>query len=228
MCGRFTITKGLTHWAEYAGYAAPETEFGPRFNICPGQFAPVALLEDGKRIIKLMRWGLVPFWAKDEKIAYKTINARAETLWERASFKHAVKRRRCLILADGFYEWKKAEDGKLPYYIYMANRDMFAMAGLWEKWDNGDDSPLHTFTIVTTMPNELVSKVHNRMPVILSAQAQEAWLNPDTPQAELGQLLAFYPAGEMGIHPVDRAVNNPKNDNPNLVDHETAGNSGAD
>ncbi len=227
MCGRYTITRGLERFAEYAGYRAAGPEFTPRFNVAPGQSAPVARLAGAERTIASLRWGLVPFWAADEKIAYKTINARAETLAERASFKHALHSRRCLVLADGFYEWQALPGGgKQPYFIYLASGEPFALAGLWESWTRSGGAagapgtpgqPLETFTIVTTEPNELMARIHHRMPVILTPEAAARWLDPAAARAELLALCAPYPAALMAAHPVDAKVGSPRHDGPELV-----------
>lgn len=219
MCGRYTITENLANLGEYAKYTAPGTEFGPHYNISPGQFAPVIVLEDGQRTIRLMRWGLVPFWAKDETIAYKTINARSETLTERASFKNALKKRRCLVLADGFYEWEKKPGGKQPHYIYLKDHRPFCFAGLWEKWDRGEEpDPLYTFTIVTTSPNEKIRRLHNRMPVILPREQEDTWLDLETPPDELEGLYEPYDPAAMDLHPVAKEVGNTRNNHEGLVD----------
>lgn len=219
MCGRYTITENLANLGEYAKYTAPGTEFGPHYNISPGQYAPVIILEDGERRIKLMRWGLVPFWAKDETIAYKTINARSETLAERASFKNALNKRRCLVLADGFYEWQKIPGGKQPHYIFLNGHRPFCFAGLWEKWDKGEGpDPLYTYSIVTTTPNASISRLHNRMPVILTAEQEAAWLDLTTPPDELGKLYAPFADEEIELHPVAKEVGNTRNNHEGLVD----------
>lgn len=219
MCGRYTETHELADLAERFGFSAPDTAHGPRYNIAPGQFAPVVVLEDGERLLKLMRWGLVPFWATDEKIAAKTINARSETLAERASFKHALKSRRCLVLADGFYEWQKTAGGKTPHYIYLKGHSAFSFAGLWEKWDKAPGSEaLYTFSIVTTRPNSLLKQLHSRMPVILKPEDEETWLAADASAVGLQTLYEPYPADEMQSHIVDKAVGKVANQGPQLVE----------
>lgn len=219
MCGRYTETHELADLAERFGFSAPDTEHSPRFNIAPGQFAPVVVCVDGVRELKLMRWGLVPFWAKDEKIAYKTINARSETLAERASFKHALKLRRCLVLADGFYEWQKTQGGKTPHYIYLKGNPAFSFAGLWEKWDKAaDGETLYTFSIITTRPNSFMEQLHNRMPVILKPGDEAAWLAADTCVDGLQRLYEPYSENEMQSHYVDKAVGNVNNQGPKLIE----------
>ena len=227
MCGRYTLTTELADWTEYSGYSVPETGYGPRYNIAPGQYAPVVVNGDGGGVTRIMKWGLVPFWAKDEKIAYKTINARSETLDERASFKHALKKRRCLVPADGFYEWQKTAGGKVPHYIYLKDRRAFAFAGLWEKWEKADApdgepgtpaNPLYTFTIITTTPNSFMEPIHNRMPVILDPADEARWLDPDSDPLELARLFLPYAAEAMDAHPVDPDVGSVKHDRPDLIE----------
>ncbi len=186
----------------------------PRFNIAPTQMAPIARTEDdGSLVVDLLRWGLIPFWAKDMAIGNRMINARSETAAEKPSFKTSLKRRRCLVLADGFYEWKKTPGGKQPFLIHVAERRPFTMAGLWDRWTQGPEGPVESFTILTTAANERVGEIHDRMPVILDGEAREAWL--DTSLEDLGALVALlrpYAAEPMGFYPVSKLVNSPRND----------------
>ena len=220
MCGRYTQTKDLQTLAGQFGFSAPETELNPRYNIAPGQHAPVVLLdpETGARSLRLMRWGLVPFWAKDEKIGNRLINARGETLHEKPSFKNALKRRRCLVLADGFYEWTGVPGGKQPYYIRLRSGRAFAFAGLWERWDRKDDTdPLHTFVVVTTQPNDVVRSLHDRMPVMLRADDEDRWLDPEAELDDLNLLLKPYSAEQMEAFPVSKQVNSFQHDIPQCI-----------
>jgi putative SOS response-associated peptidase YedK len=191
----------------------------PRYNIAPTQ--PVAVIpNDGKRAIDFFTWGLIPSWAKDPSIGSRLINARSETLAEKPSFRSAYRRRRCLILADGFYEWQAREGTKtkVPYYIRLESGDPFGFAGLWEQWFAPDGSEVKSCTIVTTEPNELVGKIHNRMPVILPAAAHQEWLDPGEKDPDsLQGLLKPYPALEMMAYPVATLVNSPANDWPDLI-----------
>jgi putative SOS response-associated peptidase YedK len=219
MCGRFTLTTDTKKLAEaFAGFEAP-AELIPRYNIAPSQ--PVAVVaNNGQNKIELFQWGLIPAWAKDPQIGDRMINARAETLAEKPSFKNAYKRRRCLVLSDGFYEWKKEEGSKAktPMYIQLTSGEPFAFAGLWESWRSPDDSTVLSCTIITTMPNELMAEIHNRMPVILPRAAYEQWLDPaERSPDQLSGLLKPYPAVEMRAYPVSTLVNNPKNDSPECV-----------
>jgi putative SOS response-associated peptidase YedK len=180
----------------------------PRYNVAPTQQVGVVRTADGQRELSFMQWGLVPRWAKDPKIGSQMINARAETAAEKPSFRDAFKRRRCLVVADGFYEWKKTGGKtKQPFYIRMKDNRPFGFAGLWERWGE-----LESCTILTTCPNELCASVHDRMPVILSPNDYDQWLDPkvtDAPQLQL--LLDPYPSDEMTADPISTHVNNVRN-----------------
>ncbi|MEW5957171.1 MAG: SOS response-associated peptidase [Chloroflexota bacterium] len=219
MCGRFTLTTDTRQLAEtFSGYAVPD-ELAPRYNIAPSQ-AVAVIANNGQQKIELFQWGLIPSWAKDPQIGNRLINARAETLADKPSFKTAYKRRRCLILADGFYEWQQAAGSKTktPVYIRLASGEPFAFAGLWESWRGPEDSHILSCTIITTMPNELLAQIHNRMPVILPPTVYEQWLDPTERSPEqLNGLLTPYPATEMTAHPVSKLVNSPQNDTPECV-----------
>lgn len=222
MCGRYTETKAAQVLKE--GFrdcftdACEDEKLPPRYNISPGQEAPVILNTDGTRPLQRARWGLVPFWAKDEKTAYKMINARAESLREKPAYRKLFEKRRCLVLADGFYEWKKGGTVKIPHRFVLGQGELFAFAGLWDRWKKPDDSELHTFTIVTSEPNELVRSCHDRMPVILPRKHYAQWLDPSVTDTDrLHSLLRPYPAGEMNGYPVSPLVNNPRNDTPDCI-----------
>ncbi|GLH62255.1 SOS response-associated peptidase [Parageobacillus sp. G301] len=211
MCGRFSLTVGIEQLQSLFGFGYSEN-IAPRFNIAPSQQVLTVMEEDGARIGKMMKWGLVPSWANDPKIGWKMINARAETVDEKASFRRAIKRRRCLILADGFYEWKKEGEKKIPYRFTLQNEQPFAFAGLWETWDKHGET-LYTCTIITTKANELVGMIHDRMPVILPQEWHDAWLDPKLEDTDyIKSLLQPYPAEEMKMYEVSTIVNSPKND----------------
>jgi putative SOS response-associated peptidase YedK len=211
MCGRFSLTADISVLQELFQFEW-DAELMPRYNIAPSQTVLTVISNGEKRIGMGMKWGLVPYWAKDPKIGYKMINARAETVEEKASFKHPFKRRRCLILADGFYEWKKEDNRKQPYRIQLKGRKPFAFAGLWEIWNKGGE-PLHSCTIITTTPNEKMKEIHDRMPVIVPEDALDIWLNPKMDDTTyLKTLLVPYPSNEMEVYPVSTLVNSPKND----------------
>jgi len=219
MCGRFTLTIDPADLMEaFPGFGFPK-EMTPRYNIAPTQ--PIAVVaNNGRSQVEFFQWGLVPSWAQDPSIGNRMINARAESLAEKPSFRTAYKRRRCLILADGFYEWQPVPGGKTktPMLIRMKSGEPFAFAGLWEVWHPDQDGALLSCTIITTTPNVLMEKIHNRMPVILSPTAYRLWLDPaERAPDELAKLLKPYPASQMAAFPVSRLVNDPKNDSPECV-----------
>ena len=219
MCGRFTLTDPTQDLA--VQFNLPEIpDMQPRYNIAPTQ--PVAAVrvapESAARELTLLHWGLIPFWAKDLKIGSRMINARPETVSEKPAFRAAFRQRRCLVVADGFYEWQKLERGKQPFYIRLHDGKPFAFAGLWESWNAPDGSNILSCTIITTTPNSLLAPIHNRMPVILPPDAYEHWLTPGEVDAQATQpLLKPYPADEMHAYAVSRLVNNPANDNPQCI-----------
>jgi putative SOS response-associated peptidase YedK len=219
MCGRFTLTVDPAQLQDFFTEYDFPSQFAPRFNIAPTQ--PVlAIPNDGSNRADFFMWGLIPSWAKDPDIGNRLINARGETLAEKPSFRGSYKYKRCLILADGFYEWK-AQPGtkvKVPYFIHMKNRQPFAFAGLWDEWHSSDGSQIRSFTIVTTGPNELMASIHNRMPVILPPDAYAQWIDPAvrTPDS-LQALIKPYPAGGMVAYPVSTLVNSPQNDRPECI-----------
>lgn len=221
MCGRFT---------NQAKYDEIEKEFKvaslnsrllpPRFNIAPTQPIEVVSMPESVWILSQLRWGLIPFWAKDEKIGNKLINARAETLSEKPSFREAFKSRRCIIPASGFYEWKKQSDGaKQPFYFFLKDKKVFGFAGLWESWiDQKTGGRLESCAIVTTEANETLKPVHDRMPVILKPENYTQWLDAKENDTEkLQKFLAPYPADRMDSYAVSKRVNNPESDSPELI-----------
>lgn len=211
MCGRFTLTDELIQLQDQFQFEF-NGEYTPRYNIAPGQMILAVGSNGQRRKGNMLKWGLIPYWAKNEKIGYKMINARAESIDEKPSFKHVFKKRRCLILADGFYEWKKTEDGKQPYRFVLKNKKTFAFAGLWETWRKGD-KPVHSCTIITTTPNEVTKDVHDRMPVILPAETHDLWLDPSYEDIQqLKSLLLPFPGEEMEKYPVSTLVNSASNE----------------
>jgi len=220
MCGRFTLTDpdaDLT--VQFNLPAIPNMQ--PRYNIAPTQ--PVAAVrlaaESMTRELALLHWGLIPFWAKDPSIGARMINARAETAAEKPAFRAAFKRRRCLVVADGFYEWQKQNGGKQPYFISLRNREPFAFAGLWESWKGAEETVIESCALLTTTPNDLILPLHNRMPVILHPRDYELWLDVAVEdQARLQRLLKPFPSGEMEAYPVSRFVNKPQNDDPRCIE----------
>ncbi len=218
MCGRFSLTLNAEQIESRFGVSVPQS-YRPRYNIAPTQEILALISEGQSRILQNLRWGLIPHWAKDSKIAQKLINARAETLWEKPSFRDAVRRRRCLIIADGFYEWRQTPQGKkIPVYVRLKSKEPFGFAGLWETWQSPDGQTLKTCTIITTEPNELIKPIHNRMPVIVPRDLEELWLDPSPKaRAELERVLRPYHAEELELFDVSSAVNSPTNDGPECV-----------
>ncbi len=216
MCGRYTLITDISKIAESFG-VEPTLGAQPRYNIAPTQNV-VAILKNGTAHLSSLRWGLIPSWAKDEAIGSRMINARAETLAEKPSFKHLLRGKRCLIVADGFYEWRSEGKEKTPMYITLQEEQPFAFAGLWDVWKSADGDPVQSCTIITTTPNELMATIHNRMPAILRPGAYEDWLNPQLHDTDvLTHWLAPYPAELMKARPVSKLVNNPKNDTAALL-----------
>ena len=216
MCGRFS--QSLRSEAIAEAFQLIETpDWQPRYNIAPTQMIPaIVAAESGNRQFKPLRWGLIPSWSKDPTIGAKLINARSETVAEKPSFRSAFKQRRCLILADGFYEWRKQSGKKQPFYFRLENGSPFAFAGLWERWES-EDSRLETCTILTTEANQTVAQVHDRMPVILKADSYDRWLDPSQPPALLQELLRPYDSDLMTAYPVSLSVNSPRNDTPDCT-----------
>jgi putative SOS response-associated peptidase YedK len=219
MCGRYTLTRPADLVEELG--VEPKGELAPRYNIAPTQNLPVvrATREGGGRELAVMRWGLIPSWAKDEKIGNKLINARSETAAEKPSFRSAMKSRRCLILADGFFEWAKIEGAKQPHYIHLKDHKPFVFAGLWERWSKDpEQGPVDSYTILTTSANEAIRPLHDRMPVILDPASHDLWLDPEVGAGEVKDLLKPYADEAIEYEPVSRLVNNPRNDVPQCVE----------
>ncbi|SRR6266487_755576 len=218
MCGRFTLAVDINTIARTFNAAVPSSlSTGPRYNIAPQQNV-LTVMRDETTHLDLLRWGLIPAWAKEESIGSKMINARAETLAEKPSFKRLLHSKRCLLVADGFYEWKKEQGGKTPMYITLRDGEPFVFAGLWDTWRDAEGQQIRTCTIITTEPNELVASIHNRMPVILPRKASEEWLDPALHDEHvLLPLLAPYPAEAMTARPVSRLVNNPRYEGAELI-----------
>lgn len=218
MCGRFTITLEPAFFQQEFDLGKVPSEWTPRYNTAPGQNIPV-VRNAKSHDVDMLRWGLIPSWAKEEKIGYRMINARSETIQEKPSFRSAFKQRRCLILADGFYEWQKpASKGapKSPFRFTLKNTQPFAFAGLWETWQNEEKEEILSCTIITCAPNELVGKVHNRMPVILGKERCWQWLEEDALD-ELQKMLVPYQAEQMNAYPVSQRVNNPRFDDKEVI-----------
>lgn len=227
MCGRYNIIPNAEAWIEAFGILQGQEVIeglAPRYNVAPSQAVPSVRVdtETGQRTACLLHWGLIPHWAKEKKIGYRMINARAETVADKPAFRTAFKRRRCLIPANGFYEWRKT-DGKQPYNIRMTDGRPFAFAGLWEHWE-GEGETIESCTIIVTTANELLAPLHDRMPVILPSEDYGSWIDPAVADKEaLLPLLKPYPPEGLEAYPVSRAVNSPKNDRPELIERMRTG-----
>jgi putative SOS response-associated peptidase YedK len=233
MCGRYSAAGTLDEFAKMIGFSLRVPFFAPRYNIAPRQLAPVIVLENNQPAMKLMRWGLIPGWAKDESIGDKLINARAETVSDKTSFKRPFEIQRCLVVADGFYEWQLSGRSRIPFRFTMKDRTFFCMAGLWERWikppvrgefilDDEGDTPapsrvVETFSIITTTANPMVAAVHERMPVILQDAHWQWWIDTRRNGEAVKFLLRPYSAEDMDCYRVSALVNNSKNDSPECL-----------
>ena len=221
MCGRYTVSDPgqiLTD-LHVAGLDAPLV---PRYNVAPTQNVPVIRqTAEGARRLGFLRWGLIPSWAKDPSIGNRMINARSETAAEKPSFRAAVKKRRCLLITDGFFEWKKVPGGKQPYHIHLPDRRPFVFAGLWERWSKGEQ-PIESCTILTTSPNPFMATIHDRMPVILDGEARDFWLDPSIDDGSAFEPVLRPYDGELAATAVSRLVNNPRHDSPDCLTPATA------
>ncbi len=219
MCGRYRSPTTLDSMRELLRFLndLPQ-DIRPRYNAAPTDSLPVVRLDrNGNRELTMLRWGLIPFWAKDAKIGAKFINARAETIATAPAFRAAFRTRRCLVPADGFYEWKKADGRRQPYHIGMRGGAPFAFAGLWERWSKGA-APIESFTIITGEPNSLVADLHDRMPAILDPEDYDSWLTATDTAIAAAMLQQPFPAQLMAAFPVSTKVNSVKNDTPDLIE----------
>ena len=214
MCGRFSLFDLLGLEVRF-NLSLPDI-LNPRYNIAPSQDILTITNNEGFQATHL-KWGLIPFWSKDISSAKKMINARAETVDQKLSFKQSFKSRRCLIPADGFYEWKKEGNKKRPFRIVMKNEDVFAFAGLWDGWSSPEGETIYSCAILTTSANAMIEPIHNRMPVILSKEGEETWLREDADIPTLQSLLIPYPAKLMDCYEVSTRVNSPRNDDPDII-----------
>ncbi|XEC96990.1 SOS response-associated peptidase [Paenibacillus tarimensis] len=219
MCGRYTIAVSLEEMM--LRYMIGETSVPyhrPKYNVAPGQMVMAIIYDGSANRLGELKWGLIPPWAEDERIGSRMLNARAETVMEKPAFRGPFMRKRCLIPADGFYEWKKSGGSKQPMRIVMKHRSLFSMAGLYETWIAPDGRKISSCTILTTNPNELVAPIHDRMPVILKPEDERLWLDRGIRDAQLlRQLLEPYPADEMEAYPVTAAVGNVRHDDPDNI-----------
>ncbi|MBK9256167.1 MAG: SOS response-associated peptidase [Saprospiraceae bacterium] len=222
MCGRSSLTKVEKEIEQrfHATFYSEELERYnplPNYNVAPTHYHPVITNQDSVHI-HLYKWGLIPFWAKDEKIGSKLINARVESIAEKPVFKNALKSRRCLVPMDGFYEWKKVNNQKIPYRIVTRDQEIFAAAGLWENWKNSIGEEVHSFTIITLAANKIMSSLHDRMPAILMRDQEKLWLSNDIPPEDLLEMLQPYPDELTKIYRVSEKVNNVRANDPTLIE----------
>jgi putative SOS response-associated peptidase YedK len=219
MCGRYTLARSQQELSERFGIKQLFMDLEPRYNIAPTQSVPVVIAEDGERKMQMYQWGLIPSWVKDLQTAKPIINARCESLAEKASFKHSFKRRRCIVPAEGFFEWKKQGKQKQPMFIRAADQSLLGFAGLWDEWRTEEGEPVRTFCIITTDANEMMSSVHDRMPAILDREAEMKWLDESVknPQ-DLMNLLHPCPEDQLKMHEVSQRVNSFKEDTADLIE----------
>jgi putative SOS response-associated peptidase YedK len=216
MCGRYTLSTPAGRLAEEFQLDDGAVDLTPSYNVAPTQEVAAVLEEDGKRRLEMLRWGLVPSWADDPEIGARMINARSETAPEKPSFRRAFRSKRCLIPADGFYEWKREPGGKQPYYFHMHDGRPFAFAGLWEHWEKGGS--LLSCAILTTRANSVLEGIHDRMPVILPPGSYDAWLDPDADKEQLIDLMSPYPGDDLETYQVSRFVNSPRNNDERCIE----------
>lgn len=216
MCGRFSFSPLAKIIEDRFDVKVDKTRYKPRYNSAPSQdLAVISNINPGE--LSFYRWGLIPFWAKDKSIGNKLINAKAETIAEKPSFKNTLKKKRCLVLSDGFYEWKAInKKEKIPYRITMQDQGLFAMAGIWDSWKDETGLVINSFAIITTSPNKLMENIHTRMPVILSSGDEKTWLSNDD-STVLQSLLKPFPDEEMTAFPVSNLVNSPANDTSDVI-----------
>ena len=217
MCGRYSLTSSLNELAQRFEFDSEPEGFVPRYNVAPTQQV-LAVVGGEPRRAGFMRWGLIPSWSKDGPSSRPLINARAETVAEKPSFRDSLKRRRCLILADGFYEWQKVGDGKRPMRVTMRSGEPFAFAGLWSKWTDAEGSSISSCAIITTAANEVLKPIHHRMPVILSKEVEDLWLDTALDDSQtLTQLLEPFPEDALEAYEVSALVNSASNDRPEVA-----------
>lgn len=220
MCGRYVLKANVNELRE-AYLAEPEEGFffEPTYNAAPTTEMPVIFRKGSERVIDRFRWGLIPFWAKDEKPKYSMINARQETITEKKSYSKPFSSQRCIVPANGFYEWRKEENGKQPYYITFTNKTFMSFAGIYERWQGKDGKKINSFTIITTDANNQVSYLHDRMPAILHSEEFSFWLDPANHDTKaLKEILLPYEDKDIEYYPVSKKVNSPRNQEKELVE----------
>jgi putative SOS response-associated peptidase YedK len=227
MCGRFARLYSYGRLKERyklkeATLLKEPPQLDNRYNVAPTQPIAAVRAADGERELVFLKWGLIPSWSKDDKIAYKLTNARSETVAEKPSFRAAFRQRRCLIPASGFFEWKREGKQKQPFFIRPLDEDLFSFAGLWESWHDSEGEIIESCAIITTESNELMRTIHDRMPVIVDAESESVWLDSHTPVEELRSLLVPFASARMEAYAVDPYVNNVKNQGPKCIEPAVA------
>jgi putative SOS response-associated peptidase YedK len=223
MCGRYTLTFTVQEAVDAFNVTKVMSEFKMNYNVAPSQECPVIFSgkNEGEKVLDSFKWGFIPDWSKDEKIGYKMINARGETISEKLSYKNSFFSKRCLIPASGFFEWQKKANKKIPHYLTLKNRPIFAMAGIYSKWKKNNKTTFNTFSIITTNANSLMNGIHDRMPVILSKDNEKIWLDKDIGSDKIDivqKLLKPYPSNKMKEHIVSDLVNNPVNNSYDILE----------
>ena len=218
MCGRKTLTRDLQSIIEELAIDEYlDDGFEPSYNIAPTQFSPVLIGKDDSRVLKKMKWGLIPNWSKDEAIGSKMINARSESLLEKPSFQNLVHQNRCVVITDGYFEWKKGNEGSQPFYISHPKKKLLPMAGLWTTWESSSSGMISSYTVITTIPQKAIAHIHNRMPVILNPIAIDEWIQceKNTPDIAMANLVPY--AGNLSFYPVSTFMNSPKNNSKECI-----------
>ena len=223
MCGRYAITTPLEAMERLFNFEGQLINMPARYNVAPTQDVPIVRIENNVRKLAMVRWGLVPHWSKELPKSKPLINGRAETIAEKASFREPYRRQRCLLIADGFYEWKRADDQRMPFYAFPADGGMFAMAGVWDVWKTPSGENLESVAVITTEATGAVAAIHHRMPVVIQQQDIDTWLAPaPDDMTSINRLLSASPADFFSLRPISSAVNKVVNDGPELleeVDH---------
>ena len=215
MCGRFALFSSVQAIKKYYNYLNEVQDWKANYNIAPTQKIPVIINKNEEKNLQFCQWGLIPFWAKDKKIGYRMINTRAETIAEKPSFKYAFQKRRCLIPANGFYEWSKED--KQPFFFQLKNSEIFSFAGIWENWKSPEGDYIQTCSIITTSANNFMKEIHHRMPAILPKEQEITWLSNET-QEKLLLLLQPLDSEKITTHKVSKSVNSVKNNYKELIE----------
>lgn len=214
MCGRYSLIPTENFYKRFK--VNNQLHLSPRYNVAPGELMPVVVRGEQNTLV-IMKWGLIPFWADDPKIGFKMINARAESISEKPSFRKAFRKQRCLVPASGFFEWQKTDNQKTPFYIKLKKQPLFSFAGLFDLWKDAQGKEIRSYTIITTQPNNVLAPIHNRMPVVLEPEEEDVWLDQSMPENTLVRFLKPFDSQQMEIYPVSNEVNKPENDNENII-----------